>query len=110
MFPIRVVVESVQEGECCKCSDAGVVVTDSFAIVPGETQFSQLVETVLSALSMPHLAHNAKGEKFMFVTIHAKQMAFYCLPYVHSCCKKISQLIFQLNFFKPIDEVMSASV
>lgn len=65
MFPIRCVIECVNESDCVKCSDRGATIVDSFAIVAGQTPLSQLVETVLSALGLQHLAFAAKG-KWMY--------------------------------------------
>ncbi|XP_003366909.1 conserved hypothetical protein [Trichinella spiralis] len=62
MFPIRCVVETVADGQCIKCSDSGAtVLVDSYAIVSGFTQLSQLVDTVLAALGLQHLSYGAKG-------------------------------------------------
>ncbi|OUC43947.1 hypothetical protein D917_09398, partial [Trichinella nativa] len=61
MFPIRCVVETVADGQCIKCSDSGAtVLVDSYAIVSGFTQLSQLVDTVLAALGLQHLSYGAK--------------------------------------------------
>ncbi|KRZ29984.1 hypothetical protein T4B_3730, partial [Trichinella pseudospiralis] len=62
MFPIRCVVETVADGQCIKCSDSGAtVLVDSYAIVSGFTQLSQLVDTVLAALGLQHLSYGAKA-------------------------------------------------
>lgn len=62
MFPLRVVVESVRPQHCLSCARDGHTLVDSYAIVSGATLLSQLVETVLSALGMPQLAVNSRGE------------------------------------------------
>ncbi|CDW52909.1 Homeobox domain containing protein [Trichuris trichiura] len=61
MFPIRCVVETVGDGQCTKCSVSGAVLVDSYAIVSGFTQLSQLVDTVLMALGLQHLSYGAQG-------------------------------------------------
>uniref|UniRef100_A0A5S6R4U3 Homeobox domain-containing protein n=1 Tax=Trichuris muris TaxID=70415 RepID=A0A5S6R4U3_TRIMR len=61
MFPIRCVVETVGDGQCTKCSPSGAVLVDSYAIVSGFTQLSQLVDTVLMALGLQHLSYGAQG-------------------------------------------------
>ena len=65
MFPIRVVVESVRSGECCRCTDTGNTVVDSYAIVNGQTPLNQLVDTVLTALGLQQMASGAKGTLYI---------------------------------------------
>uniref|UniRef100_A0A915I8E5 ULD domain-containing protein n=1 Tax=Romanomermis culicivorax TaxID=13658 RepID=A0A915I8E5_ROMCU len=61
MFPIRCLIEAVDDDRCPKCSDSGsLVVSDSYAIVAGQTPLSQLVDTVLSALGLQHLGYGCK--------------------------------------------------
>ncbi|KFD45177.1 hypothetical protein M513_13948, partial [Trichuris suis] len=67
MFPIRCVVETVGDGQCTKCSVSGAVLVDSYAIVSGFTQLSQLVDTVLMALGLQHLSYGAQGRLLFFV-------------------------------------------
>ena len=67
MFPIRVVVESVRSGECCRCSYTGNSVIESYAIVNGQTPINQLVDTVLTALGLQQLATAAKGSSIFIV-------------------------------------------
>jgi hypothetical protein len=61
MFPVRVVVESVRPQHCLTCSHDGQPILDTFAIVSGQTQLSQLVDTVLSALGLPQLIQDSRG-------------------------------------------------
>ncbi|GMT32530.1 hypothetical protein PFISCL1PPCAC_23827, partial [Pristionchus fissidentatus] len=61
MFPVRVSVESVRPAHCLTCSHDGQPMMDTYAIVSGHTLLSQLVDTVLSTLGMPHLAVNSRG-------------------------------------------------
>lgn len=63
MFPVRVVVETVRPQHCLTCSHDGAPILDTFAIVSGQTQLSQLVDTVLSALGMPQLIQDSRGKR-----------------------------------------------
>ncbi|CAJ0933600.1 unnamed protein product, partial [Mesorhabditis belari] len=61
MFPVRVAVETVRPEHCISCAHEGHRLLDTYAVVSGSTNLSQLVETVLSALGHPQLAMNSRG-------------------------------------------------
>ncbi|CAJ0583239.1 unnamed protein product, partial [Mesorhabditis spiculigera] len=61
MFPVRVAVETVRPQACITCANEGHRFLETFAVVSGSTNLSQLVETVLSALGHPQLAMNSRG-------------------------------------------------
>lgn len=58
MFPIKCLVEALEEDQCPQCSKSAtsVLVSDSYAIVNGQTRLSQLTDTVLAALGLQHLS------------------------------------------------------
>jgi hypothetical protein len=55
-------VETVRSQHCLGCAHDGNTLVDTFAVVGGQTMLSQLVETVLSALGLPQLVQDSKGE------------------------------------------------
>lgn len=66
MFPVRVLVETVRPQHCLNCSHDGQAIIDTYAVVSSQTALNQLVESVLNALSMPHLVPESRG-KFIFL-------------------------------------------
>lgn len=62
MFPLRVLVESVRPQHCISCAHGGQAILDTYAIVSGQTPLSQLNDSVLSALGLPHLIHDSRGK------------------------------------------------
>jgi len=63
MFPIKCLVEALDDDQCPHCCKTGpsMVVSDSYAIVAGQTPLSQLADTVLAALGLQHLGYGSKG-------------------------------------------------
>ncbi|KAI6192118.1 hypothetical protein M3Y97_00301800 [Aphelenchoides bicaudatus] len=61
MFPVRVVVESVRPNHCLTCAHEGQTLVDTYTIINQHTQLHNVVETVLSALGMPHLIQDSRG-------------------------------------------------
>lgn len=64
MFPLRVLVESVRPQHCISCAHDGQIVLDTYAIVSGQTPLNQLNDSVLSALGLPHLIQDSRGNLF----------------------------------------------
>lgn len=62
MFPVRVLVETVRPQHCLSCSNDGQLVADTYAIISGDTQLNNMVDTVLSALGMPQLIADSRGK------------------------------------------------
>uniref|UniRef100_A0A1I7S6B8 Homeobox domain-containing protein n=2 Tax=Bursaphelenchus xylophilus TaxID=6326 RepID=A0A1I7S6B8_BURXY len=61
MFPVRVLVETVRPQHCLSCANDGQLVADTYAIISGDTQLNNIVDTVLSALGMPQLIADSRG-------------------------------------------------
>ncbi|CAD5229927.1 unnamed protein product [Bursaphelenchus okinawaensis] len=61
MFPMRVLVETVRPQHCLSCAHDGQPVADTFAVISGDTQLNNVVDTVLSTLGLPQLIADSRG-------------------------------------------------
>lgn len=61
MFPVRVIIETVQPQHCLSCAHDGIEILDTFVIISGHTMVGQLVGNILSALGFPQYISISRG-------------------------------------------------